>query len=162
MELNKDTLWDFFKAMVSKNQDTTEDNPKPTENPVVKTKDSIPIIKQFEEEKMEVIEVLYCPPEEDDLHGERISELELRKMVDNFNENISTIKGNLGHVKNTEKFKPIKAWINECDCYIGETLVKEGMPLVKNKFYDKELYELRKSGVLRGVSIGAMARSVEK
>lgn len=48
---------------------------------------------------MQVIEVLYCPPEEDDLHGERMSDLEIRKMGDNFNENITNISGNLGHMK---------------------------------------------------------------
>ena len=111
---------------------------------------------------MQAIEVMYCPPEKDDLHGERISEIEIRKMVDNFNANINNVKGNLGHIKNTDKFYPIKAWVNEVDCMIGDQLVVEGTPLVKIQFKDPELYEARKSGKIMGLSIGAMGRSVEK
>lgn len=125
---------------------------------------SLPILKveQFAEEKMQAIEVMYCPPEYDDLHGERMSELEIRKMVDNFNENINNVQGNLGHIKNTKQFKPIKAWVNEVECMIGDNLVAEGTPLVKIQFYDQALFEARKSGKLKGLSIGALGRSVEK
>lgn len=158
MELNKDTLWDLFKtfsghkeASPSQQDSTIEDTPKQ----VIKH-------NKFDEEKMQVIEVMYCPPEYDDLHGERMSELEIRKMVDNFNDNIANVSGNLGHMKNTEKFKPVKAWVNEVDCYIGDELVVEGTPLVKIQFYDTELYQARKDGVLKGLSIGAMGRVVNK
>ena len=44
---------------------------------------------------------------------------------------------------------------------IGETLVKEGQPLVKIQFNSKEAWELRKSGDLMGVSIGAKAEIIE-
>jgi len=132
--------------------------------PADKTEESLPILKveQFAEEKMQAIEVMYCPPEYDDLHGERMSELEIRKMVDNFNENINNVQGNLGHIKNTKQFKPVKAWVNEVDCMIGDNLVTEGTPLVKIQFYDRDLFEARKNGVLKGLSIGALGRSVEK
>ncbi len=146
MEFNKDTLWEFFKTFTQ--QHPVQDTPPAT------------IIKQnkFDEEQMQVIEVMYCPPEEDDLHGERMSELEIRKMVDNFNSNISNVSGNLGHIKNTDKFKPVKAWVNEVDCYIGDELVVEGTPLVKIQFYDKDLFQARKDGTLLGLSIGALGR----
>ena len=117
---------------------------------------------KFDEEQMQVIEVLYCPPEKDDLHGERMSDMEIRKMVDNFNENITNVSGNLGHMKNTDKFAPVKAWVNEVDCYIGDELVVEGTPLVKIQFNDPELYQARKDGVLKGLSIGAMGVKVNK
>lgn len=158
MEINKDSLWDIFKTFSSfkgKSEiDPHSEDPTPTPQVVKKN--------QFDEEKMQVIEVLYCPPEKDDLHGERMSEIEIRKMVDNFNDNINNIKGNLGHLQNTDKFKPMKAWVNETDCYIGEEFVVEGTPLVKVQFYDAELYQARKSGKLLGVSIGCMARTEEK
>ena len=83
-------------------------------------------------------------------------------MVDNFNQNISNVSGNLGHLKNTDKFKPVKAWVNEVDCYIGDEFVVEGTPLVKIQFYDPELYQARKDGILKGLSIGAMGRIVKK
>lgn len=150
MELDKDMLWDFFKAF-----SRTKETPEPEQNTIIKH-------KQFEEEKLQAIEVMYCPPEQDDLHGERMSEIEIRKMVDNFNANINNVKGNLGHIQNTEKFRPLKAWVNEVDCYIGDNFVIEGTPLVKIQFYDKDLFEARKSGQLLGLSIGAMGRSVKK
>lgn len=158
MELNKDTLWELFKTF-SGTKDTSpsqqDSTPKETPAQIIKH-------NKFDEEQMQVIEVMYCPPEYDDLHGERMSDLEIRKMVDNFNDNITNVSGNLGHIKNTEKFKPVKAWVNEVDCYIGEELVVEGTPLVKIQFYDAELYQARKDGVLKGLSIGAMGRVIKK
>lgn len=159
MELNKDTLWALFEFTKSLGKTSepapTPEEPKPTPATIIKQ-------NKFDEEQMQVIEVLYCPPEHDDLHGERMSEEEIRKMVDNFNTNIDNVSGNLGHIKNTDKFQPVKAWVNEVDCYIGEELVVEGTPLVKIQFNDAELYQARKDGVLKGLSIGAMGISEEK
>ncbi len=158
MELNKDTLWNLFETFKSMGKDSpSQQDSTPEETPTQVIKHN-----KFDEEKMQVIEVMYCPPEYDDLHGERMSDLEIRKMVDNFNANIANVSGNLGHMKNTEKFKPVKAWVNEVDCYIGDELVVEGTPLVKIQFYDAELYQARKDGVLKGLSIGAMGRVVKK
>ncbi|HCJ8179808.1 hypothetical protein ECO340P2_00139 [Escherichia phage ECO340P2] len=158
MELNKDTLWELFKTFAGfKENSESQQDSIPSQKPETLVKQN-----KFDEEKMQVIEVLYCPPEEDDLHGERMSDLEIRKMVDNFNENITNISGNLGHMKNTDKFAPIKAWVNEVDCYIGDELVVEGTPLVKIQFNDPELYQARKDGVLKGLSIGAMGVKVKK
>lgn len=160
MELTKDTLWNLFKAFSS--QQNGEESP--STNEVSKSNDSVQIVKhdQFNEEKMQAIEIMYCPPEHDDLHGERMSEMEIRKMVDNFNANINNVKGNLGHIKNTDKFRPLKAWVNEVDCYIGDNLVVEGTPLVKIQFYDAEAYQARKEGKFMGLSIGATGRIVKK
>ncbi len=158
MELNKDSLWELFKVFGSlKETPPSQQDSTPEDTPAQVVKHN-----QFDEEKMQVIEVMYCPPEYDDLHGERMSDLEIRKMVDNFNDNIANVSGNLGHLKNTDKFKPVKAWVNEVDCYIGDEFVVEGTPLVKIQFYDPELYQARKDGVLKGLSIGAMGRIVKK
>lgn len=158
MELNKDTLWELFKTFSgTKDTSPSQQDSTPEQTPLQVIKHN-----KFADEQMQVIEVMYCPPEYDDLHGERMSDLEIRKMVDNFNDNIANVSGNLGHMKNTDKFKPVKAWVNEVDCYIGDELVVEGTPLVKIQFYDAELYQARKDGVLKGLSIGAMGRVVKK
>ena len=128
---------------------------------------NLPVIKQFEEEQMIAVEPLYIAPFETtgdiDGHDDIMYEPEIRKMVDSFNSNLE--KGNLGtkesHKKDVEYFTIEKAWVNECDCYIGEHFVPEGQPLVKTKFHDKDKWEERKSGELTGVSIGASAKSVE-
>ena len=94
MELNKDTLWELFKTFAGfKENSESQQDSIPSQKPETLVKQN-----KFDEEKMQVIEVLYCPPEEDDLHGERMSDLEIRKMVDNFNENITNISGNLGPI----------------------------------------------------------------
>lgn len=158
MELNKDTLWELFKSFSGMKESTpSQQDSTPPLQPQTVIKHN-----KFDEEQMQVIEVLYCPPEKDDLHGERMSDMEIRKMVDNFNENITNVSGNLGHMKNTDKFAPVKAWVNEVDCYIGDELVVEGTPLVKIQFNDPELYQARKDGVLKGLSIGAMGVKVKK
>lgn len=122
--------------------------------------ENLPVVKQLDEEEMVAIEPLYVMPEEEDGHGETMTEIELRKMVDNMNKAIQEkrLKGNLFHKQMTDGFSAVKAWINECDCYIGETFVPEGQPIVKTKFHDKKLWELRKSGELKGVSIGARGK----
>lgn len=128
---------------------------------------NLPVIKQFEEEQMIAVEPLYIAPFETtgdiDGHDDIMYEPEIRKMVDSFNSNLE--KGNLGtkesHKQDVDYFTIEKAWVNECDCYIGEHFVPEGQPLVKTKFHDKDKWEERKSGELTGVSIGASAKSVE-
>lgn len=116
---------------------------------------SVPIVKQFDEELMESIEVLYCAPLEADAHDEGMTSLEIEKMVDNFNTHIHKIKGNFGHAVNTDKFSPVKAWVNPVDCTIGDQFVPEGLPLLKLKFHDQTTWEQRKNGLFEGVSIGA-------
>lgn len=124
---------------------------------------NIPIIKQFTDEKMEAIEPLYCLPDQEDLHQEAMTETEIRKMVSNLNENIQKgkVKGNLGHAVNTDKIEPLVAWVQECDCMIGDHFVKEGQPIIKMKFHDETLWKARKEGVLMGVSIGARGQKVK-
>jgi hypothetical protein len=118
-------------------------------------------IIKFNDEKMIAIEPLYCKPLEPDLHGEGMTEEEIRKMVDNINTNIDKISGNIGHAFNTDGFYFLKAWVNECDCVIGDEIVPEGMPIIKVQFVDNKLWELRKAGELSGLSIGALGVVVD-
>ena len=119
---------------------------------------SLPVIKQFNDEEMVAIEWLY-PVEQDDAHGERMSQEEVRKMIDSLNKSLKDgkLKFSINHSIYTDLWCIEKAWINECDCYIGETFIPEGWPLVKTRFFNKALWESRKSGALMGLSIGARA-----
>lgn len=121
----------------------------------------VALIKQFDEEKMQAVEVMYVP-DNVDAHEHAMTKEQARKMVDSFNSAIQKgkLKGNLCHAENTQSIEPLKAWITECDCRIGDTYIPEGWPLVKVQFHDKELWELRKAGVLMGVSIGARGKLV--
>lgn len=151
--MNEDSIVELFKSFIKSYFKSTSNEPQ--------SADLVPVIKQFDNEKMESIEVLYCAPLEADAHDEGMTEDEIRKMVDNFNLNIEKIKGNFGHAVNTDKFSPVKAWVNECECLIGDQVVQEGLPLVKLKFHDAELWQQRKDGIFKGISIGAVGVKVD-
>lgn len=122
----------------------------------------VPIIKQFVDEEMVAIEPLYCPPNVADGHGEGMNEEDIRKMVDSANGAIERgdLSAGLFHAKNTDKIEILKTWVNECDCVIGGTTVVEGQPIAKVKFHDSKLWEMRKSGDLGGLTIGAKGKRV--
>lgn len=123
-------------------------------------KKQIPIIKQLDEEQMIAIEPLYITFGEIDGHGDTIESLEeVYKMVESFNQAIAdgNLKSNYDHGEFCEDFVSLKAWVNECDCYIGDELVPEGQPLVKTQFSNIEKWNERKNNVLKGVSIQALA-----
>jgi hypothetical protein len=123
------------------------------------SKKSNQIIKQFDDEEMIAIEPLYIAAGEVDAVGDTYDLEDAYEMVANFNKAIEekTISHGLFHKSKTKSYSFIKAWVNECECTIGETLVKEGQPIVKVQFHNKEAWELRKSGELMGLSIGAKA-----
>lgn len=129
------------------------------------------IIKQLQEDEMVAIEPLYVNCNEVDGHGDSMDEVEIRKMVANLNKAIEEkrLKSSLFHQTDengklivSEGFTVVKAWVNEVDSMIGESFVPEGQPIVKTQFKDKKLWEARKSGKLKGVSIGAKAKRVEE
>lgn len=125
-----------------------------------KNSEELPIIKQFQEDQMIAIEPLYIAIGDVDGVGDTYASPEVcYEMVKSFNQAIADgkMKGNYFHKVMTDDFSPVKAWINEVDCMIGETEVKEGMPLVKVQYNSEKAWELRKSGDFMGVSIGARA-----
>jgi hypothetical protein len=117
----------------------------------------LPVIKQFYDEEMIAIETMYCPPNVEDGHGELMDSETIYKMVDSCNNAIKEgrLSGGLFHEENINDIEIIKAWVNECDCMIGDTEVPEGLPIVKVQFHDSDLWQMRKDGVLKGLSIGA-------
>lgn len=126
--------------------------------------ESIPVIKQLDDEEMIAIEPLYIGRDEIDGHGDGYAtQEEVYKMVDSFNQAIAdgNLKSNFDHGDFCEDFVAVKAWVNEVDCYIGDTLVPEGQPIVKTQFLDKDKWEARKAGDIKGVSIQASAICIE-
>lgn len=120
----------------------------------------LPIVKQLDDEEMIAIEPLYIAIGDVDGVGDTYASEEVcRDMVASFNKAIEDgkMQGSYFHKMMTEDFTPVKAWLTETDCMIGETLVKEGQPLVKVKFNNEKAWEARKSNDLMGVSIGAVA-----
>ena len=126
------------------------------------TNKEAPIVKQFDEEAQEAIEFLY-PVEVDDAHGERMDRDEIVKMVDSLNKanEESKLESSIDHVFPVEGWHLVKAWVNECECTVGDTLVPEGWPLAKTKFTNPELWAARKEGRLLGLSIGARGKKEE-
>ena len=127
----------------------------------VKGKDT-PVIKQFDEEEMIAIEPLYICAGDVDEHGDTISLEETHNMIKSFNEANASglLQTSLFHSHKTQSYEVIKAWVNEVDCTIGDTLVREGQPIAKIHFLNEEAWELRKNGDLMGLSIGARAKEV--
>jgi hypothetical protein len=124
----------------------------------------VPVIKQFDSEQMISIEPLYIKIDDVDGVGDAYYDADTcYQMVDSLNKAISDghIQANYFHKIMTEDFSIEKAWVNECDCMIGESLVPEGLPLVKLQFHSESAWELRKSGELMGVSIGAKGEIIE-
>jgi hypothetical protein len=124
-------------------------------------KQAMTVIKQFEEEKMEAIEAIYISKDAVDEVGDAYADPnEVYDMVDHINKAIEedSLQPKLFHVFDADKesdFKFVKAWVTECDCMIGDTLVEEGTPLIKVKFFNEDMWEDRKAGELMGLSIGA-------
>lgn len=117
-----------------------------------------PVVKQFQEEEMVAIEPLYCSVGELDGHGEYIPSIEeMRKMVNAINSanEDKTLQSAIDHLQKTQSFQLNRAWVNECECIIGDTIVPKGMPIAEIQFKNKKAFDLRKIGKLLGLSIGA-------
>jgi hypothetical protein len=127
-------------------------------------KETLSVIKQFNDEEMIAVEALYILPESVDGQGDTISLDETYNLVKSFNEanEDGTLQSSLFHGHKSQSFKVNKAWVNPYQCMIGETLVEEGQPLCEIQFTNPKAWELRKSGKLMGLSIGAMATEVEE
>lgn len=129
------------------------------------------VAKALDEEKKETVEVIYKPSTKDedgvflkgekDAHDEWMTEEEIEKAKDNFNENLEkgTVHPNLFHFKNTDKFSIVETWTTKVEGYYGEDkkLLPKGTWLARIKFEDDDLWEMKKSGELGGLSYGGFA-----
>lgn len=114
-------------------------------------------ITQDIEEKKISVDVVY-EPDVKDAHNNWMSAETLEKACEDFNKNLKegNVSANLFHQENTDKFEIVKSWIHKgFDCTVdasGEP-VKEGSWLVETRFIDDKLWEAKKKGIVKGVSI---------
>lgn len=104
-------------------------------------------------------EVVY-EPDTVDSHGQWMSKETVEKACNNFNDCLKKgiVQPNLFHLKNTDTFEILDSWINkELDVNVETTgePIKAGAWIVKLHFTSDDLWQLKKDGVLGGVSIGA-------
>ena len=112
------------------------------------------------DEEMVSYEVIYEPFTKD-AHGEWMSDKTIEKAMENFNKNLQAgiVQPNLFHLKDTEAFTIESTWIQkELDVKVIQTdeVIKAGTWVAKLKYNDADLWQLKKSGVVGGVSIGAV------
>lgn len=121
------------------------------------------VIKQFDDEQMISIEPMYIPAGYVDLHGDTADIDAIRGMVDSANKLIDKGKMQAGlfHLHKTNVFSWQRAWVQEVDARIGDTIVKAGTPLLTAKWHNKEAWEDKKIGKLDAPSIGALANVEE-
>lgn len=127
-----------------------------------KNTESNVVIKQFDDEEMIAIEPLYAAPDTADNDDEGMTLDTIKGMVESANAAIQEgrLQSKYFHKEVTSDFHFLEAWVNPCDCYIGESFVPEGQPIMKVKFDSEEAWEARKQGELRGLSIGAKATNI--
>ena len=110
-------------------------------------------------EEMISYEVVY-EPNTKDAHGEWMSIETVQKACEDFNKYLEegVVQPNLFHTQNTDYFTIEKSWIvPEIDMVVEATgeKVKAGTWVAKIKYNNEDLWTLKKSGVIGGVSIGA-------
>lgn len=107
-------------------------------------------------------EIVY-EPNVMDAHNQWMSPETIFKACENFNQNLEKglVKPNLYHLENTDLFSIEKTWIQEeLDVQVVETgeIIKAGTWVCKLKYNSSDLWELKKAGIVGGVSIGATGR----
>jgi hypothetical protein len=126
-------------------------------------KNNMNVIKQFgDTDEMFCIEPLYTAPNKADGDGEMMSAETIDGMVTSLNKanDDGRLQSGLFHKQLTKSWHLDKAWVNPTACIIGETLVPEGQPIARTIFTNEAAFELRKSGEIAGLSIGARATNI--
>lgn len=111
------------------------------------------------QEEMIAYEVVY-EPDVKDSHGEWMSAATLEKACKDFNKSLASgeVEANLFHASPTDLFTIEDTWIQkEFDVTVSGTdqPIKAGTWVAKLKYHSEDLWELKKKGVLGGVSVGA-------
>lgn len=110
-------------------------------------------------EEMISYEVVYEPNVKDS-HDQWMTSETVEKACEDFNTNLKegVVKSNLFHIADTDKFTVVDTWIHkELDVIVKGTdqPISAGTWVAKIQYHDADLWELKKSGVIGGVSIGA-------
>lgn len=122
------------------------------------TQETVQVVKSVNEELKQATFIVLAP-DEVDLHGDIISEEEVRKACYNFNKYSN--QANLFHITKTATFEFAESFIAPVDFVLGDTLVSKGTWLATVQVLNDDLWELVKTGEVNGLSIGALA-STEK
>ena len=117
----------------------------------------IKVAKALDEELKQATFVVMVP-DETDLHGDTVSEIEVRKAAFNFNKFCR--EPNLFHMTGTDMFEFAESYIAPVEFTLGDTVIKKGTWLATVQVHDDSLWDLIKTGEVNGLSIGAIA-SVE-
>lgn len=119
------------------------------------------LFKTVNHEEQITLEVVY-EPYKPDAHGEWMSPETILKACANFNDNLTkgVVKPNLFHLQDaTNQIKILKTYIIEEEMNFGDKDAPVNVPagtwVAEIKYLDKTLWELRKAGVVGGLSIGA-------
>lgn len=117
---------------------------------------SVLVQKSAIDEQMISYEIIY-EPETPDLHGQWMSKDTLLKAQQDFKkaQEIGAVTENLYHLFDTESWKIVDHWIQpEIDVTVTETgeVIKAGSWVAKVQ-YTPETWELKKAGVIGGLSL---------
>lgn len=116
------------------------------------------ILKSSTDELMQATFVVLVP-DEVDLHGDIVSEAEVRKACFNFNMHCQT--PNLFHITKTKTFAFAESFCAPADMVVEGKAIVKGTWLATVQCFDPKLWELIKSGEVCGLSIGAMGFAEE-
>lgn len=114
------------------------------------------ILKKSTNEELMQATFVVMVPDEVDLHGDVISEEEVRKACHNFNKFCR--KPNLMHIYKTDSFEFAESYILPCDAEIEGKQIKKGSWLTTIQCNDTDIWNMIKSGDICSVSIGAIAK----
>lgn len=117
-------------------------------------------------EEMVSYEIIY-EPDTPDFHGDWMTKDTLVKAHANYEaaQQAGAVTGNLFHLYDTTLFTIESTWIQkEFDVLVQATgeLIKAGSWVAKVKYHDKGLWDLKKAGVVGGLSIQCSAMHNEK
>lgn len=123
----------------------------------------VPVLKAFDEEQMEELSVVYSP-NVPDAHGEWASETTVAKISQDLKKGFSdgTLKLNLFHMDPLEKsdVEVLDVFLLEDEVTVGDKYAPAGTCVMKVKYHNKKLWELRKAGVIGGFSLHGKKKKV--
>lgn len=116
----------------------------------------VQIVKATNEELQQATFVVLVP-DEVDLHGDIYSIGEVAKACHSFNLHCS--RANIFHKAMTDTWDVLESYIIPTDIMLEDRFLKKGTWMVVAQIYDSEnLWPMIKSGKIKSVSIGAMAK----
>lgn len=123
------------------------------------------VIEELNEE-MVSYEVVYEPLVKD-AHGQWMSEASIAEACDNLNMNLEKgiVTSNLFHLEQTDMFTIESTWVQkELDVKVMQTgeIIKAGTWICKIQYHNEDLWNLKKAGVIGGVSFGGVGKINQK